>query len=169
MEKIQDSYLEFGKNRIFLTGNELKDLFLRDIRNGYFDLKESIKDYVLHNDRFKWFIVLSSSKTNIKFFVKNKDRNGKVIFMDSNHDEFIPQEINDESDLLNMNVREEKEEEENIQEQANMTEAEHIKEVIPNLLNKEYKSGEEVCLFIEDLDWIANFYDEKDNAFIKDI
>ena len=169
MEKIQDSYLEFGKKRIFLTGNELKDLFLRDIRNGYFDLKESIKDYVLHNDRFKWFIVLSSSKTNIKFFVKNKDRNGKVIFMDSNHDEFIPQEINDESDLLNMNVREEKKEEENIQEQANITEAEHIKEVIPNLLNKEYKSGEEVCLFIEDLDWIANFYDEKDNAFIKDI
>ena len=169
MEKIQDSYLEFGKNRIFLTGNELKDLFLRDIRSGYFDLKESIKDYVLHNNRFKWFIVLSSSKTNMKFFIKNKDRNGNFIFVDSSHNEFIPQEIKDESDLLNMNVREEEQEEENTQEQANLTEAEYIKEIIPNLLNKDYKSGEEVCLFIEDLDWIANFYDEKDNAFIKDI
>lgn len=62
MEDIQKSYLEYGKNRIFLIGDELKDLYLRDIRDGYFDLTESIKDYILHNNRFKWFISVSSSK-----------------------------------------------------------------------------------------------------------
>ena len=63
----------------------------------------------------------------MKFFIKNKDRNGNFIFVDSSHNEFIPQEIKDESDLLNMNVREEEQEEENTQEQANLTEAEYIK------------------------------------------
>ena len=73
MEDIQKSYLEYGKNRIFLIGDELKDLYLRDIRDGYFDLMESIKDYILYNSRFKWFISVSSSKEKISFFEKNKN------------------------------------------------------------------------------------------------
>ena len=106
MEDIQKSYLEYGKNRIFLIGDELKDLYLRDIRDGYFDLTESIKDYILHNNKFKWFISVSSSKEKISFFEKNKNKKGNLVLIESKYTDFNPPQHEDPIGLLDMDEKE---------------------------------------------------------------
>lgn len=168
MEDIQKSYLEYGKNRIFLIGDELKDLYLRDIRDGYFDLTESIKDYILHNNRFKWFICLSGTKTG-QYFEKVKDKKGNIKFLKVEHNDFKPQEIEDSLGLIEHENKIEEVEEANI----NIDKADVIDEVIKFLLEEDCKANEEVCLFVEDLDWAAKFYNEgaegKDSKFIKQI
>lgn len=168
MEDIQKSYLEYGKNRIFLIGDELKDLYLRDIRDGYFDLTESIKDYILHNNRFKWFICLSGTKTG-QYFEKVKDKKGNIKFLKVEHNDFKPQEIEDSLGLIEYENKVEEVEEANI----NIDKADVIDEVIKFLLEEDCKANEEVCLFVEDLDWAAKFYNEgpegKDSKFIKQI
>ncbi|WP_336018541.1 AAA family ATPase [Fusobacterium polymorphum] len=168
MEDIQKSYLEYGKNRIFLIGDELKDLYLRDIRDGYFDLTESIKDYILHNNRFKWFICLSGTKTG-QYFEKVKDKNGNIKFLKVEHNDFKPQEIEDSLGLIEHENKIEEVEEANV----NIDKADVIDEVIKFLLEEDCKANEEVCLFVEDLDWAAKFYNEgpegKDSKFIKQI
>lgn len=168
MEDIQKSYLEYGKNRIFLIGDELKDLYLRDIRDGYFDLTESIKDYILHNNRFKWFICLSGTKTG-QYFEKVKDKKGNIKFLKVEHNDFKPQEIEDSLGLIEHKNKIEEVEEANI----NIDKADVIDEVIKFLLEEDCKANEEVCLFVEDLDWAAKFYNEgpegKDSKFIKQI
>lgn len=168
MEDIQKSYLEYGKNRIFLIGDELKDLYLRDIRDGYFDLTESIKDYILHNDRFKWFISVSSSKEKISFYEKNKNKNGNLVFIESKYTDFNPPQHEDSLGLLDM----EEKEDSNMEEtpDVNLDNSRQIFGVINVLLEGNHKLGEEICLFIEDLDWVATFYeDQKDNELIKKI
>ena len=168
MEDIQKSYLEYGKNRIFLIGDELKDLYLRDIRDGYFDLTESIKDYILHNDRFKWFISVSSSKEKISFYEKNKNKNGNLVFIESKYTDFNPPQHEDSLGLLDM----EEKEDSNMEEtpDVNFDNSRQIFGVINVLLEGNHKLGEEICLFIEDLDWVATFYeDQKDNELIKKI
>ena len=168
MEDIQKSYLEYGKNRIFLIGDELKDLYLRDIRDGYFDLTESIKDYILHNNRFKWFICLSGTKTG-QYFEKVKDKKGNIKFLKVEHNDFKPQEIEDSLGLIEHENKIEEVEEANV----NIDKADVIDEVIKFLLEEDCKANEEVCLFVEDLDWAAKFYNEgpegKDSKFIKQI
>ena len=168
MEDIQKSYLEYGKNRIFLIGDELKDLYLRDIRDGYFDLTESIKDYILHNNRFKWFICLSGTKTG-QYFEKVKDKKGNIKFLKVEHNDFKPQEIEDSLGLIEHENKIEEVEEANI----NIDKADVIDEVIKFLLEEDCKANEEVCLFVEDLDWDDKFYNEgpegKDSKFIKQI
>ena len=168
MEDIQKSYLEYGKNRIFLIGDELKDLYLRDIRDGYFDLTESIKDYILHNNMFKWFICLSGTKTG-QYFEKVKDKKGNIKFLKVEHNDFKPQEIEDSLGLIEHENKIEEVEEANI----NIDKADVIDEVIKFLLEEDCKANEEVCLFVEDLDWAAKFYNEgaegKDSKFIKQI
>lgn len=168
MEDIQKSYLEYGKNRIFLIGDELKDLYLRDIRDGYFDLTESIKDYILHNNRFKWFICLSGTKTG-QYFEKVKDKKGNIKFLKVEHNDFKPQEIEDSLGLIEHENKIEEIEEANV----NIDKADVIDEVIKFLLEEDCKANEEVCLFVEDLDWAAKFYNEgaegKDGKFIKQI
>ena len=168
MEDIQKSYLEYGKNRIFLIGDELKDLYLRDIRDGYFDLTESIKDYILHNNRFKWFICLSGTKIG-QYFEKVKDKKGNIKFLKVEHNDFKPQEIEDSLGLIEHENKIEEVEEANI----NIDKADVIDEVIKFLLEEDCKANEEVCLFVEDLDWAAKFYNEgpegKDSKFIKQI
>ena len=168
MENIQKSYLEYGKNRIFLTGDELKDVYLRDMKYAYFDLTDSLKDYILHNDKFKWFICLLGKKQP-KYFEKIKDESGKILFVESQHTNLVPQIINDEAGLFNYDS--ENEIEDDLIE--NMNKADVLDEVIELMLNGEIKSNEEICLFIEDLDWTANFYNEgqegKDNKLIKQI
>lgn len=168
MEDIQKSYLEYGKNRIFLIGDELKDLYLRDIRDGYFDLMESIKDYILYNSRFKWFISVSSSKEKISFFEKNKNKKGNLIFIESKYTDFNPPQHEDSLGLLDM----EEKEESNTEEIPDITldNSKQIFGVVSILLEGKHNVGEEVCLFIEDLDWVATFYEEKkDNELIKKI
>lgn len=168
MEDIQKSYLEYGKNRIFLIGDELKDLYLRDIRDGYFDLTESIKDYILHNDKFKWFISVSSSKEKISFFEKNKNKKGNLIFIESKYTDFNPPQLEDSLGLLDMEEKEENNTEE--VSDINLDNSKQIFGVINVLLEGNHKLGEEICLFIEDLDWVATFYEEKkDNELIKKI
>lgn len=168
MEDIQKSYLEYGKNRIFLIGDELKDLYLRDIRDGYFDLTESLKDYILHNSRFKWFICLSGTKEG-KYFEKIKDKKGNIKFLEVKHTDFKPQEIEDSLGLIEHENKIEEVEETDV----NIKKADVIDEVIDFLFKGDCKANEEVCLFVEDLDWTAKFYAEgqevKDTKFIKQI
>ena len=167
MEKIQESHIEYGKNRIFLTGDELGDLFLRNIRDGYYNLSDSLKDYVLSTSKFKWYILLSSSKTKIKFYEKISDKKGIVKFREAKLEDFRPAKIEDEISLLDMDVREES----SVNEEEVELTKDSIDDVIYEMLNKEnIGAGEEVCLFIENLDWVAKFYeDSKDNDFIKKI
>ena len=168
MEDIQKSYLEYGKNRIFLIGDELKDLYLRDIRDGYFNLTESIKDYILHNNRFKWFICLSGTKKG-QYFEKVKDKKGNIKFLKVEHTDFKPQKIEDSLDLMGHENKNDEPEEANV----NIKEADVIDKVIKFILEEDCKANEEVCLFVEDLDWTAKFYAEgtevKDTKFIKQI
>jgi hypothetical protein len=168
MEDIQKSYLEYGKNRIFLIGDELKDLYLRDIRDGYFDLTESIKDYILHNNRFKWFISVSSSKEKISFFEKNKNKKGNLVFIESKYTDFNPPQHEDSIGLLDMDEKENSDTEEI--PDVTLDNSKQIFGVISVLLEGNHNVGEEICLFIEDLDWVATFYeDQKDNELIKKI
>ena len=176
MEKIQESYLEYGKNRIFLTGDELGDLFLRDIREGYYDLKESIKDYVLFNKNFKWFLSLSGSKNQLEFWERTSLKNGKDKFFPSELNCFAPSEVEDEDNLGGMRKKKRKDDDNKVVEELENSmgedaESKFIDKVFSELLkDKKKNKGEEVCLFIEDLDWVANFYGEtKDNKFIKQI
>ena len=168
MEDIQKSYLEYGKNRIFLIGDELKDLYLRDIRDGYFDLTESIKDYILHNNKFKWFISVSSSKEKISFFEKNKNKKGNLVLIESKYTDFNPPQHEDPIGLLDMDEKENSDTEEI--PDITLDNSKQIFGVISILLEGNYNVGEEICLFIEDLDWVATFYeDQKDNELIKKI
>ena len=168
MEDIQKSYLEYGKNRIFLIGDELKDLYLRDIRDGYFDLTESIKDYILHNNRFKWFICLSGTKDG-QYFEKVKDKKGNIKFLKVEHTDFKPQKIEDSLNLMGHENKTDEPEEANV----NIDKPDVTDKVIKFILEEDCKANEEVCLFVEDLDWTAKFYAEgtevKDTKFIKQI
>ena len=168
MEDIQKSYLEYGKNRIFLIGDELKDLYLRDIRDGYFDLTESIKDYILHNNRFKWFICLSGTKDG-QYFEKVKDKKGNIKFLKVEHTDFKPQKIEDSLNLMGYENKTDEPEEANV----NIDKPDVTDKVIKFILEEDCKANEEVCLFVEDLDWTAKFYAEgtevKDTKFIKQI
>ena len=58
---LDKSYKQYGKNRIFLVGDNLNDLFLWNLRDGVYSLVENCKRYAKDNN-FKWFVYQKYTK-----------------------------------------------------------------------------------------------------------
>lgn len=165
LKRIDKSYKEYGKNRVFLVGKHIQDLFYKDIKTGALGVLNSLKNYVEETENFKWFIYINQKK--VEFYKKN----GEEKLEKTKNEDFLIRKNNALANKFIKNNSELKKRteksEEKIEEVENLENKIHIR-VIESLL-KETKR-EEALVYIEDFDWNAKFYDsEQDNEFIKKI
>ena len=167
--KIDEAYREYGKNRLFLLGDNLNDIFFRDIKSGAYSILENLKYYVETTPEFKWFIYIpsnakiSENQNNIQCFKKENHR-----LVNKDIKEYHEQKMNKKANaFLDRN----KKNKENILDKKEDDDDEKVQEAIDNLEGKFFDNiirslydvtrKEEVVVYIENFDWLAEFYDEQ--------
>lgn len=177
LSRIDTAYREYGKNRIMLLGDNLNDIFFRNIRSGAFNILENLKQYFLDTLEFKWFIHIPSNasgenQNNIKCYKKLND---DLVLKDIT--EFYEQKVNKKAAaFLSKNKKdktntqnEANENEKKVEEATQNFEGKYFENILRALYDKDRK--EEVLVYIENFDWLAEFYDEQNlnKIYIKNI
>lgn len=159
--QIDKAFKEYGKNRIFLLGDNLNDIFLRDLRAGAYSILENLKYYAETTKEFKWFIYIpSNDKTKIRCYKKEKNT-----LKEKDLKDFYEPKMNDMASRVLKNridnkiINENKETDEKAEEAiSNMSDV-YFENIIRVLYDSTRK--EEAFVFIENFDWIAEFYDDQ--------
>lgn len=172
--QIDKAFKEYGKSRIFLLGDNLNDIFLRDLRVGAFGILENLKYYAETTKEFGWFIyVPSNDKTKIRCYKKEKRQ-----LIEKDLEEFYEPKVNDMASRILRNRTANKSK---IESEESDKEDEKSKEAISNMSDKYFENiirvlfdnrrKEEVMVYIENFDWIAEFYDDQNlnKKYIKKI
>ena len=169
LANIDSSFREFGKNRVFLIGDNLRDIFLNDLKVGAWDILENLKLYAKETEEFKWFIYFKSNG-QVDFYKKNN--NGNLDPKQSK--DFLATKVNKTASALlgagkkNNDSENQKEVDEKVKETTENVEDQLQKRILDVIFDPKKKS--QVLLYIEDFDWLAKFYDaENDNTLIKKI
>lgn len=172
-KKLDIAHKEYGKNRIFLVGNNLNDLFLRDIRDGVYSLKKHFEFYVLDNEEFNWFVYIKGEdkvqyyeKVNGRLEARNKDDFSKKTisglggkFSKKNKKENnnqVSEKQNSEQNTAEENVKD------NLEDAS-------IYRLLEELIdeNKSNKHADKrVFVFFENFDWYAQLYNSENNVRI---
>lgn len=151
---INKSYKEYGKNRIFLTGNNLNDLFLWNIREGVYNLVTSLKNYAKENN-FTWFIWQKDNdereyyRLEEKKWIRKEFRDLNEVRMGSMAGKMLKKESNSKTENDDMPV-------ENVE----------LESILSALINEDKYKRDEIFLFIENFDWLAKFYEEQQNTVL---
>ena len=167
--KIDEAYREYGKNRLFLLGDNLNDIFFRDIKSGAYSILENLKYYVETTPEFKWFIYIpsnakiSENQNNIQCFKKENHR-----LVNKDIKEYHEQKMNKKANAFldrnkknkeNILDKKEDDDDEKVQEATDNLEGKFFDNIIRSLYDVTRK--EEVVVYIENFDWLAEFYDEQ--------
>lgn len=174
LANIDSSFREFGKNRVFLIGDNLRDIFLNDLKVGAWNVLENLKMYTEETEEFKWFIYFKSNG-QVEFLQKN----GKGKLEKKENVDFLTPKINKKANaLLKSSKKDEKSKTAKAEDTKDVDEK--VEETTGNIQDKlqvrvldiifDNKRKDQVLLYIEDFDWLAKFYDaENDNTLIKKI
>lgn len=178
--KIDEAYREYGKNRLFLLGDNLNDIFFRDIRTGAYSILENLKYFVETTPEFKWFIYIpanaksSEKQNNIQCFKKENHR-----LVNKDIKEYYEQKLNkganaflakrDKTKENIVNKENDSKINEKVEEATENLEGKYFDNIIRSLYDPARK--EEVVVYIENFDWLAEFYDEQNlnKIYIKKI
>lgn len=174
LKKIDKAYNEYGKNRIILTGTNLNDIFLRDLKEGSYSILESLKRYGKENKKFKWFIYFNESEKAV-FYELNDDK-----YEEKRFEDYIKVKLNGMASKMissNMNERRENTVPEEEEKKDIDSKVESVKPADKRLvrimleLQKEGKEErEDTLVYIENFDWKAKFYDsEQDGELINNL
>ena len=177
LAKIDSSFREYGKNRVFLIGDNLKDIFLYDMRVGALNIIENLKLYVRDTKEFTWLLYLKSNG-KVKCFKKEKDKSsGENKVEEKEIDEFFKPKMNTNAkNFRSFNdhrnnksqITDEKSMDEEV-ERATEGAEDQLQNRILNMIfenNKNLKA----LVYIEDFDWLGEFYDvENNNGLIKKV
>lgn len=159
---LDKSYKEYGKNRIFLVGDNLNDLFLWNLRDGVYSLVENCKRYAKDNN-FKWFVYQKDTNERV-FYKLEKDK-----WIEKEYREFNSMKVGGALGPKFSNKAP------NFTESPTKNDSEptdnrELDSILTNLIAVDRFKNEEIFLFIENFDWLAKFYDsENDNTLIKKI
>lgn len=158
--QIDKAFREYGKNRVFLLGDNLNDIFLRDIRVGAYGILENLKYYAETTKEFKWFIYIpSNDKTKMKCYKKEKNR-----LEEKDLKCFYEPKTNDMAsrvlkNRMNKPTVANKEVDEKAEEAVSNMSDVYFENVLRVLHDS--KRREEALVYIENFDWIAEFYDDQ--------
>lgn len=174
--KIDEAFKEFGKNRVFLVGDNLNDIFFRDLRSGAYSILENLKYYVETSKEFNWFIYIPSN-------AKGNGKENNIICLKKVRNRLEPKDIKDyfeqkmnsmAASMANMNKKNKienkaTEEDDKVKDATDNLESKFFERVIYNLFDTSKR--EEALVYIEDFDWLAEFYDDQalNKIYIKKI
>lgn len=165
--KVDKAFEEYGKNRIYLVGKNLNDLFLRDLRDGCYSLLKNLKFYGEDKERFDWFIYVKENKKVVYY----EKINGKFIQRETK--DFIKQKTSEKANLFMKNKDKKEIKDKDV--------AEAVDQAMEGLENEEFyrllielggnkHEDKEVLVYIENFDWTAKFYEsETDSKLINGI
>lgn len=169
IDKIDKSFKEYGKNRIFLMGNNLNDIFLRNLKDGCYSLIENLKFYVKDSDKLNWFIYIKENK-KVEYYEKKAD---KLIL--KKREDFIKQKIDKQANKFLNKAKSNKTENNSeinnaVDESMENLENEEYSRILIEIIDKNMHTDKEVLVYVENLDWSAQFYEnETDSKFINAI
>lgn len=160
LEKIDNAFREYGKNRVFLTGNNLNDIFLRDLRDGAYSLFENLKFYAENEKEFNWFLYVKEDKKVIYY----QKKNGKLEL--TTKDEFIKQKMNEAGKKflnkgkdLNLNSTKNSNINDEVDKKIDESlEDEQFYRILKEIIDEEKHKEKNVFIYIENFDWTASFY-----------
>lgn len=156
--KIDNAFKEYGKNRIFLTGNNLNDIFLRDLKDGAYSLFENLKFYAEDKKELNWFLYIKEDK-KVVYYQKINEK-----LQLSTKDEFLKQKMNEKGKNFlyknkNLNLKDNGNETEEVNKKIEENlEDEQFYRILKEIIDEEKHKEKNILMYIENFDWTANFY-----------